>query len=68
VARGNPAAAKGLHVHEIAAVQDKIGLIGCSLGDDRRKPRDIAGMRAQVQVRQKCDAQRAACARPSFDR
>ena len=66
--RRDPSAAEQLHVDEVAAMQREIGLEGLRLGDDRGEARDVARMRAGMQVGEERDAQRPRRPRPSGDR
>ena len=65
--RGEAAAAKRLHIDEVATVKRKIRLVFCYLIDDGSKPDHIVRMRTSMEIRQKSDPDRPGRARPSGD-
>jgi hypothetical protein len=63
--RRHPPAAERLHVDEVAAVQREVGLALRGLGNDGLQARHVAGMRAEMEIRQVGDAQRPLPSRPA---
>ena len=64
-ARRHPTAAEQLHVHVVAAEQHQVGQERRGLPGDRTVARDIAGVRADMEVGQQRNAQRPLEPRPA---